>query len=74
MIEDLFKDMDFSSVFDNLIDFLEGCRIKLIYRKYRGVHRKSKRRYIYFYNPVINELILPNISSSLRILERINYD
>lgn len=55
MLDDLFKDIDFTGIFDNLIEIYEDCMPKKFYRKFR-VKGKIKRRYMIRYN-VLNDLL-----------------
>lgn len=64
MLEDVFKDIDFTNIFDNLIELYDDLRPKIIYRKIR-LKGKIKKRYIYVYNPLIDLLPSPRFSTML---------
>ena len=55
MLDDIFKDIDFTGIFDNFIEIYEDCMPKKFYRKIR-VKGKIKRRYMIRYN-VLNDLL-----------------
>ena len=58
MIEDLFKDIDFTEILDNITNpYEEVYTSKVFYRKIR-FKGKIKRRYMFTYNPL--QEILPS--------------
>lgn len=55
-LDDIFDNIDFTDVFDTLIDFFEETRPKIIKRKYRRFG-KIKYQYVVIYNPVADYLL-----------------
>ena len=70
MIEEILRDIDFSSIFDNLNNFIEDCKIKKFRRKFRRNNKIYYSREIFFYNPV-RDLIVDNLAFSLKWINRL---
>lgn len=64
MIEELFRDIDFSEIFENLNNFclgvLEERKLRLMKRKIRFNNKFKYKTYI-IYNPVAHSLPIENI-------------
>lgn len=69
-MEDVFKNIDFSNIFDNLNETInvlcENSKRKIVKRKIRLNNKQIKYRYLISYNPVA-EYMLYNYSFGLKM-------